>query len=71
MKHPYSIAVFEDTLYWSDWQGHDIQACNKFTGKNHRVVVREKSKKKFIYGIHVYHPAMISVVRTDENKFLE
>ncbi|PSN38293.1 hypothetical protein C0J52_19350 [Blattella germanica] len=63
VKHPYSIAVFEDTLYWSDWQGHDIQACNKFTGKNHRVVVREKSKKKFIYGIHVYHPAMISVMQ--------
>nr|CAJ19121.1 vitellogenin receptor [Blattella germanica] len=63
VKHPYSIAVFEDTLYWSDWQGHGIQACNKFTGKNHRVVVREKSKKKFIYGIHVYHPAMISVMQ--------
>nr|BAE93218.1 vitellogenin receptor [Rhyparobia maderae] len=55
VKHPYSISVFENTLYWSDWHGRDIQACNKFTGKEHRVIVREKNK--FIFGIHLYHPA--------------
>lgn len=62
MKHPYAIAVFEDTLYWSDWNGRDIQACNKFTGKDHRVIIREKSKGIFIYGVHIYHPAMMPLV---------
>lgn len=62
MKHPFAIAVFEDTLYWSDWHGRDIQACNKFTGKDHRVIIREKTKGNFIYGVHVYHPAMMPSV---------
>ena len=62
VKHPYSISVFENTLYWSDWHGSDIQACNKFTGKDHKVIVREKSKGKFIYRIHVYHPATMHAV---------
>ena len=62
MKHPYAIAVFEDTLYWSDWHGRDIQACNKFNGKDHRVIIRENSEGNFIYGVHIYHPAMMPLV---------
>jgi len=62
VKHPYAIAVFEDTLYWSDWHGRDIQACNKFTGKDHRVIIRENSEGNFIYGVHIYHPAMMPMV---------
>nr|BAC02725.2 vitellogenin receptor [Periplaneta americana] len=62
VKHPYAIAVFEDTLYWSDWHGRDIQACNKFTGKDHRIIIREKSKGDFIYGVHIYHPSMMKLV---------
>nr|QIQ19559.1 vitellogenin receptor [Sogatella furcifera] len=55
LAHPYSIAVFEDTIYWSDWQTLKIESANKFTGKNRRTVVQDKKK---IFGIKVYHPAM-------------
>ncbi|KAJ8870494.1 hypothetical protein PR048_029517 [Dryococelus australis] len=55
-KHPYSIAVFEDKLYWSDWVDREIESCNKFTGKDREVIV--KMKKHPIYNIQVYHPAM-------------
>lgn len=58
IKHPYSIAIFEDSVYWSDWEGREIQACNKFTGKNRRRIIREK--KNTILGVHVYHPSMIN-----------
>ena len=44
--HPYSLAVFEDTLYWSDWVVMEILSCNKYTGKNFKTVVKEA-------GIHV------------------
>lgn len=54
LKHPYGIAVFEDKLYWSDWNTKSIQSCNKFTGKNRTTVIRDK----MIYDIHIYHPAM-------------
>lgn len=56
VKHPYSIAVFEDKLYWSDWSTYSIQSCDKFTGKNHKTIVREK--KEFIYGVHIFHSAL-------------
>ncbi|KAJ9573514.1 hypothetical protein L9F63_009078, partial [Diploptera punctata] len=58
VKHPYSLSVFGDKLYWSDWHGSDIQSCNKFTGKDHKVVLREHAGK-YIYGVHVYHPALM------------
>nr|QBM78333.1 vitellogenin receptor [Calliptamus italicus] len=56
VKHPYSIAVFEDTLYWSDWHGKQILSCNKYTGKEHKRLVR--SRKNHIYGISIYHPVL-------------
>ena len=28
-KHPFSLAVFEDSLYWSDWETQEIVSCNK------------------------------------------
>nr|CAD7447975.1 unnamed protein product [Timema bartmani] len=56
VDHPYAIAVFEDRVYWSDWQDKEIESCNKFTGKNHTVVL--KIKKNPIYSIHIFHPSM-------------
>nr|CAI5853203.1 unnamed protein product [Callosobruchus analis] len=46
-KHPYSLAVFEDRLYWSDWSTRSIQSCEKFTGKEYRTVIEDK---QLIYG---------------------
>ncbi|XP_034252136.1 vitellogenin receptor [Thrips palmi] len=56
LKHPFDIAVFEGSLYWSDWEGRQIQACDKFTGKNHRVLIRERKNK--VYGVHIFHSSM-------------
>ncbi|CAH1974934.1 unnamed protein product [Acanthoscelides obtectus] len=52
-KHPYSLAVFEDRLYWSDWSTRSIQSCEKFTGKEYRTVVEDK---QLIYGVSIFHP---------------
>jgi Low-density lipoprotein receptor repeat class B len=46
LKHPYGIAVFEDRLYWSDWETKSIQSCNKFTGKDRETVAKDRK----IYG---------------------
>jgi hypothetical protein len=51
--HPFSVAVFEDTIYWSDYGLRDIQSCHKFTGENHEVVV--KSARIQTYGIQIAH----------------
>lgn len=46
VKHPFGLAVFENRLYWSDWETQSIEACDKFTGKNHEVLVQGQT----IYG---------------------
>ncbi|KOC62359.1 Vitellogenin receptor [Habropoda laboriosa] len=51
-KKPFSLAVFENKLYWSDWISNTIQSCDKFTGKNWEILVNANST---IYGIHIYH----------------
>jgi hypothetical protein len=34
IQHPYSVAVFEDRIFWSDWETESLRSCNKFNGKN-------------------------------------
>lgn len=60
MLHPFSLALFEDTLYWSDWDGSMLMSCNKFTGKDKKVILKEGGLK--IMGITVYHPLLHSNV---------
>lgn len=33
-KHPFSIAVFEDFIFWSDWMLHGILRANKYSGND-------------------------------------
>ena len=56
MKHPFSLAIFEDRLFWSDWENKDIVSCNKFTGKDLKVHVKEVGVQPF--GITVTNPVM-------------
>ncbi len=34
LKHPFSITLFGDFMYWSDWDRNSIFQADKFTGKN-------------------------------------
>jgi len=55
--HPYSLAVFEDTIYWSDWDSFEIFSCNKFNGKDFQVIVKEAGIRPM--GIAVAHPILL------------
>ncbi|GFT89373.1 low-density lipoprotein receptor-related protein 4 [Trichonephila clavipes] len=54
--HPYSLTVFEDNLYWSDWKTFSLEMCNKFTGHKMNAILRENGKH--IMGVHAYHPVL-------------
>nr|QYY47503.1 vitellogenin receptor-1 [Pardosa pseudoannulata] len=56
--HPFSLAIFEDTLYWSDWKSFSLESCDKFTGHKVTIVARQSNRK--IMGVHVYHPVLTS-----------
>ncbi|CAG0894277.1 unnamed protein product [Darwinula stevensoni] len=54
--HPYSLGVFEDTLFWSDWRMKEIQTANKFTGKKRATLIKDQSGHPM--GVHVFHPVL-------------
>uniref|UniRef100_UPI00358F15AE low-density lipoprotein receptor-related protein 4 isoform X2 n=1 Tax=Myxine glutinosa TaxID=7769 RepID=UPI00358F15AE len=53
LPHPFALTVFEDSLYWTDWQTKSINSANKFTGLNQEIV---HSKLHFPMDIHTLHP---------------
>ncbi|XP_073694518.1 low-density lipoprotein receptor-related protein 6 [Garra rufa] len=34
LPHPFALTLYEDTLFWTDWNTHSIHACYKHTGEN-------------------------------------
>uniref|UniRef100_A0A182JZY0 EGF-like domain-containing protein n=1 Tax=Anopheles christyi TaxID=43041 RepID=A0A182JZY0_9DIPT len=55
LKHPFSIAVFNDRLYWSDWDTKSIQSCDKFTGKMRQTLVHDR----MIFGRYISQCPML------------
>lgn len=38
--NPFSLAVFNDMLYWSDAKKRVVMAAHKFSGKNHQILLK-------------------------------
>ncbi|KAB7494615.1 Low-density lipoprotein receptor, partial [Armadillidium nasatum] len=64
LPHPFSITVFEDTIYWTDWTKGAILKANKFSGKElvlvshaHSVSILNNaySGGESPMTVHVYH----------------
>lgn len=53
VRHPFAITVFEDHVYWTDWETESIRRVNKFNGKDLDDVV-----------ISLYSPMDIQVYHT-------
>lgn len=54
--NPFSLSIFDNRIYWSDWSGSDIRTCDKNTGNDTKIIMRTEN----IYGIHIYHPSLHS-----------
>ncbi|KAL4217440.1 Low-density lipoprotein receptor-related protein 2 [Mactra antiquata] len=53
VPHPFAIAVFEDWIYWTDWNHLTIEKCHKYTGENHTILLNTTHRPM---DIHVFHP---------------
>ena len=53
MPHPFAITVFEDYMYWTDWNHLSIEMADKYTGDGH-IVLQNLTHRPM--DIHVYHP---------------
>ncbi|XP_022224795.1 low-density lipoprotein receptor-related protein 4 isoform X1 [Drosophila obscura] len=54
LPHPFALTIFEDTMYWTDWNTKTVSAANKITGNEFRAV---HENFHFPMDIHAYHPA--------------
>lgn len=52
--HPFAVTVFEDWIYWTDWDHRTIMRANKFNGKNATSVTQTHSSQMPMV-VHVYH----------------
>ncbi|XP_013181939.1 PREDICTED: putative vitellogenin receptor isoform X2 [Papilio xuthus] len=55
--HPYSIAVFENTVFWSDWASNSILSADKLHGSTEKRNLL-LSLDLPVFDMHIYHPVM-------------
>uniref|UniRef100_A0A8C4QIE6 Low-density lipoprotein receptor-related protein 2 n=1 Tax=Eptatretus burgeri TaxID=7764 RepID=A0A8C4QIE6_EPTBU len=53
VPHIYALTLFEDTLYWTDWNTRSIEKANKYTGEGRAMLANTTHRP---YDIHVHHP---------------
>ncbi|XP_033629412.1 low-density lipoprotein receptor-related protein 2-like isoform X2 [Asterias rubens] len=53
LAHPFALSVFEDFVYWTDWNTKAIYKADKFSGEG-VTMLRETVHRPF--DIHVHHP---------------
>ncbi|KAJ0019807.1 hypothetical protein NQD34_007376 [Periophthalmus magnuspinnatus] len=53
--NPFSLAVFNDMMYWSDTKRRVVQEATKLTGKNRRVLLKRPRQP---FGVKVMHPLL-------------
>ncbi|OBS65549.1 hypothetical protein A6R68_05911, partial [Neotoma lepida] len=44
IKNPFSVAVFEDEIFWSDLKTRTIQRVEKMTGKDRAVLIKRSGQ---------------------------
>lgn len=54
VPHVFALSVFEDDLYYTDWNLKGVFKCNKFNGSLEWEVIRNTTHRPF--DLHVYHP---------------
>lgn len=53
VPHVFALSVFDDMVYWTDWNLKQIIRANKFTGKDLEVIRNTTHRP---YDVHVTHP---------------
>ncbi|KAG1687419.1 Prolow-density lipoprotein receptor-related protein 1 [Nymphon striatum] len=53
LHHIFSLTVFEDYLYWTDWETKSVERCHKYTGENHQTIAKTIHRPM---DLQIYHP---------------
>lgn len=64
LNHIFSIAVWEDKVYFSDWESKSIEFCDKYTGKNCGTLMKLVHRSM---DLKVYHPVRQRRLKTSSS----
>nr|CAD7197742.1 unnamed protein product [Timema douglasi] len=53
VPHVFALSLFDDYLYWTDWNLKAIAKANKFDGKEYQILRNTTHRP---YDLHIYHP---------------
>ncbi|CAG0883349.1 unnamed protein product [Darwinula stevensoni] len=54
VHHVFAITVFEDYLYWTDWETKSVEKCNKHNGSERKTLLMSEHQPMGIHAIHEY-----------------
>lgn len=59
VSHPFSAAIWENRIYWSDLSHEYIRSCLKRNGKGFQTLLKGIPGRDY-YGLTLYHPSMLN-----------
>ena len=54
LPHTFALSIFEDYLYWTDWEFKSVERAHKYNGSMQRVNLTHTIHRPM--GIQIYHP---------------
>lgn len=64
LHHIFSIAVWEDRVYFSDWESKSIEYCDKYTGKNCGTLIKLIHRPM---DLRIFHPIRQQRLKTSSS----
>ncbi|CRL03072.1 CLUMA_CG016407, isoform A [Clunio marinus] len=64
LNHIYSIAVWEDKIYFTDWESKSIEYCDKYTGSNCGTLIKLVHRSM---DLKIYHPVRQRRLKTSSS----
>ena len=61
IRHPFSLVVFENSLFVTDWRLDAIIQMEKTTGANEKIVEKVEESNR-LYGIKIYSKAAQNII---------
>ncbi|KAM7407483.1 hypothetical protein PAMA_003284 [Pampus argenteus] len=60
LPHPFALTVFEDTVYWTDWNTRTVEKGNKYDGTGRQVLVNTTHRPFDIHACHPYRQPIVN-----------
>lgn len=58
-SHPFAMAIHGNEIYWCDYESRAIEYCNKFTGKQHDILVQGEE----VLDVHIFDKSSMPQIK--------